>query len=165
MRPQLASALERVKAVVGPEAGIDERLARLRAPMAVALVGRVSSGKSTLVNALLGAYRAPTGVQELTFTITVLRQGDPGLTVHFRDGHTETRDLAELGSLATNIGDRQAFLSSIDHLEVRDSSRGNRGRRGRRMRRPRPPRPHNAGKDTTRQPRPPRRPRTAIRNP
>ena len=50
--------------------------AHLGEPMVVALVGRVSSGKSTLTNALLGSDLVATGARELTFNVNVLRHGD-----------------------------------------------------------------------------------------
>src|SRR4051812_27269808 len=53
----------------------------------VALLGRVSSGKSTLVNALLGWRVAPTDAGEGTRLITCFRYGDePSASACLRDG-------------------------------------------------------------------------------
>ncbi|ETK35228.1 dynamin family protein [Microbispora sp. ATCC PTA-5024] len=98
---------------------------RFRSALRVALVGRVSSGKSTLANALLGGRRAPTGVEELTFNVNWLRHGPaPGLVVHFRDGRPpERRDMADLEKLTVRArGDESlaAYLRTIDYLEVVD---------------------------------------------
>ncbi|MFE0457870.1 dynamin family protein [Kitasatospora sp. NPDC058965] len=91
--------------------------------MRVALVGRVSSGKSTLANALLEGDFAPTGILELTYNVTWLRHApDPAVTVHFRDGRApEPRDLADLAALAarTRTGhESPAYLAAISHLDV-----------------------------------------------
>jgi hypothetical protein len=77
------------------EQSTDRRLAdigrqsveRLRAPLCVAVVGRMSSGKSTLLNALLGVPVAPTDATECTKVVTVFRHGRSPLAVlHPRDG-------------------------------------------------------------------------------
>lgn len=58
----------------------------LAGPMRVAVIGRVKAGKSTLMNALLGAEVAPTGPEELTYNVnTFVHAPVPGLLVHFRD--------------------------------------------------------------------------------
>ncbi|GAA2124770.1 dynamin family protein [Nocardioides bigeumensis] len=46
-------------------------------PLRVGLVGRVSAGKSTLVNAIVGRRVAPTAAQECTRLVTVYRRGAP----------------------------------------------------------------------------------------
>jgi GTPase SAR1 family protein len=55
--------------------GFDEVLRRLRAPLQVAVVGRIKSGKSTLVNALIGRRVAPTAVGECTRLVTRFSYG------------------------------------------------------------------------------------------
>ncbi|QWB27748.1 MULTISPECIES: dynamin family protein [Streptomyces] len=55
--------------------------------MSVAVVGRISTGKSTLVNALIGEERVATGSQELTFNVNRLRYSEtPRLLVRYKDG-------------------------------------------------------------------------------
>src|SRR4051812_26463664 len=49
---------------------------RLDEPVRVAIAGRVSAGKSTLVNALLAQRLAPVGAGECTRVVTWLRYGD-----------------------------------------------------------------------------------------
>ncbi|MBU2667165.1 dynamin family protein [Actinoplanes bogorensis] len=94
--------------------------ARFLAPMSVALVGRVSSGKSTLVNALLGGTYVATGVRELTFTVAHLRQGEPRIVVHFREKGrpVETYPPEEIDALTVNDPAQLEFLRSIDFLDV-----------------------------------------------
>jgi len=92
-------------------------------PMSVALVGRVSSGKSTIVNALLAEECAPTGIGELTRNVSWLRHGaEPGLRVHFTDGRpAERRDRADLEELAARAGESdesRRYLAAIAYLEV-----------------------------------------------
>ncbi|WP_433222987.1 dynamin family protein [Dactylosporangium sp. CS-047395] len=97
---------------------------RLGERLRVALVGRISSGKSTLANALLRAPLAPTGALELTFNVSRFRHAEqPSLTVHFTDGaEPERHDLGHLDRLAARARARDAdlrrFLLRIDHLEV-----------------------------------------------
>ena len=50
---------------------------RLREPVRVAIVGPVNSGKSTLVNALLGQRVAPTNKSECTRLVTWFHYGHP----------------------------------------------------------------------------------------
>lgn len=100
---------------------------RYAATMSIALVGRVSSGKSTLANALLAGPYAATGISELTCNVTSLRYGPrPELTVHFTDGRSpEKRDRDELFALsALDQGDPalRDYLAAVSYLEVRDPS-------------------------------------------
>jgi hypothetical protein len=63
--------------------------ASLQRGLRVAVVGRVSAGKSTLVNALLGRRVAPTAAGECTRVITLYRYGSPDrATLVLRDGTT-----------------------------------------------------------------------------
>ncbi len=132
LRDRAVAAFGRAMAVLGTDpaaasahALFDEHRSRLLSTLRVAVVGRVSSGKSTLVNALLGAYRVATGVTELTYNVNWLRYGaEPGILVHFREGQpSQWRKLADLERMtvrASHDPELQAFLSRIDYIEVRD---------------------------------------------
>lgn len=71
----------------------------------VALFGRVSSGKSSLLNALLGADVLPVGVNPITAVPTKLRYG-PTLraAVSYGDGRNEVVPIEQLASLVTEQG-------------------------------------------------------------
>jgi predicted GTPase len=55
--------------------GVRQVIARLEAPLQVVVAGRISSGKSTLVNALIGRRVAPTAVGECTHLVTRFSYG------------------------------------------------------------------------------------------
>ena len=69
-------------------------------PFNIAVFGRMKTGKSTLINALVGKSLAVTGVEEATATINVLSHSDtPGTFVaHWKDAPPETFPLASLQS-------------------------------------------------------------------
>jgi hypothetical protein len=94
--------------------------AALAAPMRVAVIGRVKAGKSTLMNALLGAEVAPTGPEELTFNVnTFIHAPAPTLTVHFRDGRPpQRRPFGWLRQLVDRTGGDPDVLRSIRHVDV-----------------------------------------------
>ena len=62
---------------VGPRtgAGVTEVLRRLDSPLQLAVAGRIKSGKSTLVNALIGRRVAPTDIGECTRLVTRFQYG------------------------------------------------------------------------------------------
>jgi len=93
---------------------------RLALPMRVAVVGRISSGKSTLTNALLGCRLVATGVEELTYNVNWLRYAaDPSLLVHFKDGSAPRPfTLSELEQLTRRREEHQSLLAGIDFIEV-----------------------------------------------
>ena len=132
LRDRVTAAFSRADALLGTSPAtrstrdvLRAHRERFAAPLRVALVGRVSAGKSTLVNALLGKYRAPTGIEELTFNVNWLRYGrDPHVLIHFLGGaDPERRDIEELEKLtvrARHDPGLQEYLSRVDYLEVLD---------------------------------------------
>lgn len=64
----------------------------LKGNFTLAIVGKVSSGKSTFVNALLGCKDLlPTGHNQTTSSITYIEHGDtPEATITYGDSHTTT---------------------------------------------------------------------------
>lgn len=71
----------------------------------LALFGRVSSGKSSLLNALLGTSVLPVGINPITAVPTKLRYGSElKAAVAYGDGRSEAVSLEELSRLVTEQG-------------------------------------------------------------
>ena len=85
-------------------------------PLRLAVVGRVKSGKSTLVNALLGQRVARVDASECTRAVTWFSYGhQEQVVVHARDGRSWTRAFAPDGFLPADLG---AAPEEIDAVEV-----------------------------------------------
>jgi hypothetical protein len=91
----------------------------LHRPLRVALVGRVSAGKSTLLNALVGQRVAPTNETECTKVATLYRFGAParvdvvGLDRHVRTLPFHSRLPDEFGRPAAEIDFVVAHIPSM----------------------------------------------------
>jgi len=92
----------------------------LAEPMRVAVIGRIKAGKSTLINALLGAEVAPTGPEELTYNVnTFMHAPAPNLKVYFRDDRpAESHAFGWLRQLVDRKAGDQDMLRSIRRVEV-----------------------------------------------
>lgn len=98
VRPLIAAAAERAMATT----------------FDVGVFGRVSSGKSSLINALVGGEALPVGATPVMAVPVRIRRGDPAVEVRFRAGRAEKATLAELPSYATeqhNPQNRKDVLS------------------------------------------------------
>ena len=74
---------------VNLSACIDQAIDKMSKPIEVAIIGKISSSKSTLVNALLGeAEVVRTGQMEETFNVSWIKYGDSyaDIKVFFKDG-------------------------------------------------------------------------------
>lgn len=94
-----------------------ERVAAVRArmvePLRVAVAGRVSAGKSTLVNALLAERVTPTAAGETTQVVAWFRYGFPERAeILFRDGRREPIAL-DKGALPEDLGVDSAQVGRV----------------------------------------------------
>lgn len=120
----LCAAVAR-SAAPGPAAdGVAAVRARLAAPLQVAVAGRTSSGKSTLVNALVGRRVAPTAAGECTRLVTRFSHDEvERVEVVLRDGTTRAVAFEADGSVPASVSDRLGVAAAaVSHLEVRLSA-------------------------------------------
>ena len=117
----VAAALERVLAgrrELGHLVGdVARATSDLDQPLLVTVMGEFSSGKSSFVNAFVGADVAPTGITPTTATINVVRYGGQrGGRIIARDGHT--RDFVG-DALFDALRELPANAArDIDHVEI-----------------------------------------------
>ncbi len=116
---RVAEVLDRAASTV-PEpvrASLESLITGLGEPLRVAITGRVSSGKSTIVNALLRQRIAPTDVSECTRYVTAFSFGVPErVEVVARSGVRLRVRLDEHGRLPVRLPDLGGEV--VDHLEV-----------------------------------------------
>ena len=85
----------------------------------VAVLGRVSSGKSSLLNALIQCALLPVGIVPVTTVTTRLIIGaKPGLALHYLDGHVEMRAAEELAACVSEQG------NPGNHMRLREVRMG-----------------------------------------
>jgi hypothetical protein len=97
-------------------AGFAEVLRRLGAPLQVAVAGRIKSGKSTLVNALIGRRVAPTDVGECTRLVTRFQYGTVDrVEVVFTDGRKQVLPFAANGMIPAELGVK---IDDVSHIEA-----------------------------------------------
>ncbi len=97
-------------------AGLRGVLARLAAPLQVAVAGRIKSGKSTLVNALIGRRVAPTDVGECTRLVTRYQYGTVDrVEVVLADGRKQVLPFDAEGMVPAQLG---VDLTTVSHVEA-----------------------------------------------
>lgn len=101
-------------ALAGDVAHLLEAIER---PLLVTVMGEFSAGKSTFVNAFLGASVAPTGITPTTATINILRLGrERAARIHYADD--TTRDVAWADVPRTLSGLAAADAARIRHVDL-----------------------------------------------
>lgn len=99
-------------------------ISKLDEPMQLAIIGRISSSKSTLVNAILGKEELmTTGQKEVTYNVGWLKYGEPesDIVVHYKDGRPPMRkSQAEFSKLSIESND--ADINNISYIETFDNS-------------------------------------------
>jgi Dynamin family len=99
-------------------AGLREVLRRLAAPLQVAVAGRIKSGKSTLVNALIGRRVAPTDVGECTRLVTRFQYGTVDrVEVVLTDGTRHALPFDADGMIPADLGLGRPE-AQVSHLEA-----------------------------------------------
>jgi hypothetical protein len=97
--------------------GIRQVLRRLGAPLQVAVAGRIKSGKSTLVNALIGRRVAPTDIGECTRLVTRFQYGTVDrVEVVLTDGTRRALPFDAAGQIPADLGG--IATESVSHLEA-----------------------------------------------
>ncbi len=97
-------------------AGFREVLRRLGAPLQVAVAGRIKSGKSTLVNALIGRRVAPTDVGECTRLVTRFQYGTVDrVELVFFDGTKQVLPFDVGGMIPKDL---EVDFDKVSHLEA-----------------------------------------------
>ncbi len=123
---KLTECLERCRTLIdngeAPEIArcIDDSLARLNLPMQLAIIGKISSSKSTLVNAILGkAEVVRTGKMEETFNVSWLKYGSENddVEVTFKDGHKEMIPRHEWAIWSSREGEN-TFRENVKFITV-----------------------------------------------
>ncbi|MPY77569.1 MAG: GTPase [Actinophytocola sp.] len=114
----VANLCRRLQPQVGQAtaAGFAEVLRRLGAPLQVAVAGRIKSGKSTLVNGLIGRRVAPTDVGECTRLVTRYEYGTVDrVEVVLTDGSTTVLPFDADGMIPASLG---IDLDTVSHIEA-----------------------------------------------
>jgi len=71
----------------------------------LAVMGQMKRGKSSFINALLGAEVLPTGVLPVTAAITEIKHGvSPAAIIHYSTGQSENISIAQLADYITEAG-------------------------------------------------------------
>jgi hypothetical protein len=113
----ISELLGQVAGVLG--SGASGQLTRLGAalyePLTIAVAGHTNAGKSTLVNALIGARIAPTAATECTRVITWFRFGPDQAQLVRRDGTTAPLWRTPDGRLPDTL---PVELQQVDRIEV-----------------------------------------------
>jgi tetratricopeptide (TPR) repeat protein/GTP-binding protein EngB required for normal cell division len=85
-------------------------------PLVLAILGEFNAGKSTLVNAIVGAEVAPTGILPTTATLNLLRGGaERRVRVVRKDGTTREGGYGDTKAL---LADAEGEGAIVDHVEI-----------------------------------------------
>lgn len=98
----------------------EEAREELLLPMRIAIVGSIKTGKSTLMNAILGEDIVPTATKVLTYNVNWFHYSSkPYLVINYKqDGRKEKRPFSELATLVKVCEEKKEFLDSIWWIDV-----------------------------------------------
>jgi len=106
------------RALVGLQGVAHEAREALDRPLLLAVLGEFNAGKSTLINAFVGAEVAPMGIVPTTATLNVLKAGsERRVCVVYRDGSTREGDFTSLTESLEQAERQDA--APVDHVEIR----------------------------------------------
>ncbi|MGC1783340.1 MAG: dynamin family protein [Acidobacteriaceae bacterium] len=94
----------------------------------LAVLGQMKRGKSSFINALLGAEVLPTGVLPITAAITEIKySASPAATIHYSTGQSESIPLAQLANYITEAGNpgNRKQVGSIEIIYPSSFLKGN----------------------------------------
>ena len=103
---------------------INSSIKKLKEPMQLAIIGKISSSKSTLVNAILGKEEImATGQKEVTYNVGWLKYGKPNsdIIIHHKDGTPNTIKSQEEFSKWSTESDNIIDTPGLDALRGKDS--------------------------------------------
>jgi GTPase Era involved in 16S rRNA processing len=104
----------------GINLSIDRAIEKMSKPIEVAIIGKISSSKSTLVNALLGeAEMVRTGQMEETFNVSWIKYGDSDadIKVIFKDGTIQMVSRKDWGKW-TSHKETNELKENVRYIEV-----------------------------------------------
>ena len=103
---------------------INNSVQKLREPMQLAIIGKISSSKSTLVNAILGKEEImATGQKEVTYNVGWLKYGKNGsdIIIHHKDGTPDTiKSREEFCKWSTENDNVE--IDNISYIEIFDDA-------------------------------------------
>lgn len=104
---------------------LDQIIGRLQGPLQLAVAGRIKSGKSTVVNALIGSRVSPTDVRECTRMVTRFQYGTVDrVEVRKKDGTTITLPFDESGMIPADLKCEPPEVAVVDAYLTYESLRG-----------------------------------------
>lgn len=114
----IADQYTRGKACV---AELDEMEERIRSRLyRVAVIGEFKRGKSSLVNAIIGAEVLPTDILPMTAAVTRVTYGaERRILIRFKDGREEEKSVAELQDYATKFdAEKEKTAATVREIVV-----------------------------------------------
>lgn len=106
------------------QAALDRSGSRLCSPMQLAILGKISSSKSTLVNAILGKNELmATGQKEVTWNVGWIKYGNPNddIIIHHKDG-SSPRKCPRQNFEKIITGNYGNGTDNISYIEIHDDS-------------------------------------------
>lgn len=105
---------------------LERSIKKLHEPMQLAIIGKISSSKSTLVNAILGKDGVmATGQMEVTYNVGWLKYGAPesDIIIHHKDGSPDSyRKPEEFLRWTIESDGRKELLNNVSYIETFDDA-------------------------------------------